>query len=404
MLFQTLDDKAECLGIFCDDKLIFDQADFPPEISKTWKFSSYLRGYDVDYASLYLQGKPLDQVIPEYLKDDWSDVSRQMRAFQRCLHISQVDLNYTCFYDLVPSRFLVDYCRVRNQITEYVFANLPRPLRYEFYKHVSMLVEDISNRKVKLDQRKLGSYMAVPKLKSYVTAMNNSSYVVYNQFGTKTGRLTNRQGTFPILTLPKSLREAILPSNDYFLEIDFNGAEVRTLLGLLGKEQPKDDVHSYHLEQVFGSALTRNDAKVAFFAWLYGSTAAITTSAAERLDSFYPKQRILTNFYRDGNITTPYGRVIENVSDHHAINYLVQSTAAELFLKQALKVDYLLRSASSGSSVAFLIHDAIVIDMKKSDDSLITDVCSLMSSTNFGEFQINISSGKTLGNLQPWIK
>lgn len=404
MLFQTLDDKAECLGIFCNDRLIFDRGDFPSEISKTWKFASYLRDYDIDYASLYLEGKPLDQVIPEYLKDDWSDVSKQMRAFRRSLQISQVDLNDTCFYDLVPSRFLVDYCRVKNQITEYVFAKCPRPLRYEFHRHVSMLLEDISNRKVQLDQRKMGSYMTVPKLKSYVTAMNNSSYVVYNQFGTKTGRLTNRQGTFPILTLPKSLREAVLPSNDYFLEIDFNGAEVRTLLGLLGKDQPKEDVHTYHLEQVFGDALTRNDAKVAFFAWLYGSSSATTTSAAERLDSFYPKQHILTNFYRDGNITTPYGRTIENVSDHHAINYLVQSTAAELFLKQALKVDYLLRSSSSGSSVAFLIHDAIVIDMKKSDDSLVEDVCSLMSSTNFGEFQINISSGNTLGNLQAWIK
>jgi hypothetical protein len=403
-LFQTLDDKAECLGIFCDDRLIFDRDEFPSEISKTWKFASYLRGHDVDYASLYLEGKPLSEVMPQYLKDDWSDVSKQMRSFQRSLQIAQVDLNYTCFYDLVPPRFLVDYCRVKNQITEYVFANHPRPLRYEFYKHVSMLLEDISNRKVNLDQRKLRSYMAVSKLKSYITAMNNSPYVIYNQFGTKTGRLTNRKRTFPILTLPKSLREAILPSNDYFLEIDFNGAEVRTLLGLLGMEQPEEDVHAYHLEHVFGTTLTRNDAKVAFFAWLYGSSTAATAPSADRLNSFYPKHRVLADFYRDGNITTPYGRTIENVSEHHAINYLVQSTAAELFLKQALKVDCLLRSASAGSSVAFLIHDAIIIDMKKSDDSLIDAVCSLMSSTNFGKFKINISSGKTLGDLRPWIK
>ena len=89
-----------------------------------------------------------------------------------------------------------------------------------------------------------------------------------------------------------------------------------------------------------------------------------------------------------------------DVSEHHALNYLVQSTTAELTLKQALKMEYLLRNRSSGSNIAFLIHDAVVLDMKKEDESLIKPLLALMSSTNFGTFRVNIKRGKTLGSMK----
>lgn len=400
MLFQTLDDKSECVGVFCDDKLYFEQKDFPGYLTKTWKFAPYLRGLDVEYASLYLEGKPIKSVIPEYLQDDWEDVSKKVNAFKRSLTQARVDLNENCFYDLVPHRFLVDLCRVKNKITEHVLNNVGRPKRYDFYKHVCMLVDEISQHRVLLDERKLKSFDNVTKFSSYLKSMRQFGYVRYNQFGTKTGRLTTVRHSFPILTLPKDLRSAILPHNDYYLELDFNGAEVRTLLGLLGKEQPPGDVHDFHLQEVFGKTKTRAEAKVAFFAWLYGSTQQKDTEAVRRLEKFYPKNLLLQKHYADNTITTPFGKVITEVSGHHAVNYLVQSTAAELFLKQALKIDYLLREKSSGSRVAYLLHDAIIIDMKKSDNDLIPVLCHLMSSTNFGTFGINIKRGSTLGMLE----
>ena len=75
MLFQTLDDKSECVGIFCDNKLVFDPESFPDNLTATWKYCTYLSDLEgVEYASLYLQGKPVESVIPEYLQDDWDDV------------------------------------------------------------------------------------------------------------------------------------------------------------------------------------------------------------------------------------------------------------------------------------------------------------------------------------------
>ena len=56
----------------------------------------------------------------------------------------------------------------------------------------------------------------------------------------------------------------------------------------------------------------------------------------------------------------------------------------------------------SGSSVSFLIHDAIVLDMKKEDEKLITILVKLMSSTNFGNFLVNVKKGNSLGSLKEY--
>jgi hypothetical protein len=401
VLFQTLDDKAECVGIYTNGDLLFDPETFPPELSKTWKCVSYLRDADIQYASLYLEGRSIAAVIPEYLKDDWEDVSQKINAFRRSLSISQVSTEENCFFDLVPQRFLVEFCEVKNKITEYVLQNTPRPSRYEFYKHVAMMLEDISHQQVTINPAKVSSYLQSSKLKSHAkTLMTAAPSVKYNQFGTKTGRLTSKKGTVPILTLSKEFRSAIEPQNDFYVELDFNGAEVRTLLGLLGKPQPPEDVHDFHLREIFTKIKDRETAKVAFFAWLYGSRTAADPGEMKKLASFYEKDRLLKEYWDGETVRTPFRKEISCASEHHALNYLVQSTAAELALKQALKLEHLLRTQSHGSQLAFLIHDAVILDMKKEDEHLFKSLLELMASTNFGKFRVNVKKGTTLGSMK----
>jgi hypothetical protein len=98
LLFQTLDDKTECVGIYTDNELIFDLEEFPSGLTQTWKYAPYLRDLDVEYISLYLEGKPIGDSIPEYLKDDWDDVSKKILAFRRSLiHISSRHLRKLLF-------------------------------------------------------------------------------------------------------------------------------------------------------------------------------------------------------------------------------------------------------------------------------------------------------------------
>ena len=401
MLFQTLDDKTECVGVYADNQLIFDPTGFPPELNQTWKYAPYLRDLEVEYASFYLEGKPLSEVIPEYLKDDWANASEKVVAFRRSLALAQVDTYENCFFDLVPERFLIEFCEVKNKITEYILKNVQKPARYNFYKHVGMMLDDLSHRKVTIDRQKITTYLQSPKLKSHANnILEANPYVKYNQFGTRTGRLTTKKGSVPILTMNKEFRSAVKPQNDYYLELDFNGAEVRTLLGLLGKEQPPGDVHDFHLNEIFTDIETREQAKVAFFAWLYGSRSAVIKSDVAKLTKFYEKDSLLEKYWDGNTVTTPFKKQIPDTSKHHALNYLIQSTAAELTLKQALKLEYLLRKQSHGSHIAFLIHDAVVIDMKNEDDDLLKSLVALMSSTNFGTFRVNIKKGKTLGSMK----
>ena len=399
MLFQTLDNKTQCVGIYTSNKLLFSPVDFPSDLSQTWSYTPYMRGWDVEFAALYLEGRKLEDHLPEFLVDDWEDVTKKMRAFKRAHATAKVNMEENCFYDLVPTRFLVEFCEVKNAITEYIFKKQPRPARYGFYKHVHMMLRDMEEYKVSYDKKLISSFTADKKLGGHArNILRSRQQVSYNQFGTITGRLTTRRQSFPILTLPRVFRKAIKPNNDMFVELDFNGAEIRTLLGILERDQPEDDIHIYHLKNVFEGLPTRSSAKEAFFAWLYGSKKSTTDQQSQKLDGFYDKSQLLEAHYKDNTITTPYGKVIKGTSPHHALNYLIQSTTAELVLKQALKIHYYLRTYTS-SNLSFIIHDALVLDLRKEDLHHLDNIKKLMSSTNFGTYKINSSAGKNLGEL-----
>ena len=75
-------------------------------------------------------------------------------------------------------------------------------------------------------------------------------------FGSKTGRLTNVKGYFPILTMDKEHRSVVKPKNDLFVELDYNGAEIITLLALSGREQPKQDIHQWNVQNVANGTIS----------------------------------------------------------------------------------------------------------------------------------------------------
>ena len=119
MIFQTLDDKRECVGVYSDGELRFDE--IPEDLSKTWSYSNFLAGKDIEYASLYCQGQTLDQVCPVHLVEEWEKVSNRLKAFLRANKIAKVSLVENCFFDVTPERFLKEYCEIKNQICQWVF-------------------------------------------------------------------------------------------------------------------------------------------------------------------------------------------------------------------------------------------------------------------------------------------
>ena len=63
MFFQTLDDKTECVGVYVDGKLHFDE--IPDNLTKTWKYTGSVSDKDVEFAWLYANGLDLQEAAPE---------------------------------------------------------------------------------------------------------------------------------------------------------------------------------------------------------------------------------------------------------------------------------------------------------------------------------------------------
>ncbi len=121
MLFQTLDSKKDCAGIFADGKLYF--ANIPVNLTKTWSYSAHLKDKNIEYAEIYCNGKSLEEVCPDYLKSDWSHINKKMKAFVSSFIESKVSLEENCFFDLTPQTFLCRYFDLKNKISEHVFQS-----------------------------------------------------------------------------------------------------------------------------------------------------------------------------------------------------------------------------------------------------------------------------------------
>ena len=387
--------------MYADGKIMFDAGDFPTDLTGSWKYTEHMKDTDgVEYANLYVQNQTISECAPEYLRDDWARVSSKLKAFSRACALSRVDMTGNCIYDVVPERFLADMCEVKNQITSHGLSNYEKPRRYRFLLKTCQLLESISNRRLHIDRRELEVIRQANDVPATAALAAAAPYIRYNQFGTKTGRLTTVPSSFPILTMKKEYRRVVLPDNDKFIELDFNGAEARVVLGILGKTQPDYDIHQYHMDSVFPTGTTRSQAKTAFFAWLYGAKTKEIQKYTPELEKVYDKEAILDKCWDGKQVVTEYRRRILCPDAHHALNYVVQATAAELTILQALKIKHFLDSRQTKTQIACLIHDAVVLDFSNEDEKYLPEINKLMSSTNFGTFKINTSEGLNLGQLR----
>ena len=94
-----------------------------------------------------------------------------------------------------------------------------------------------------------------------------------------------------------------------------------------------------------------------------------------------------------------YGRIIK-ADEHHALNFIVQSTAADLCLEKAALINKFLKDKAIGSHLAFVVHDSIVIDFDMQDRHLLPKIKEIMSDTRWGKFEINTSIGRNYGDMQ----
>ena len=390
MIFQTLDDKTQCVGVYVDGKLYFD--DIPTDLSKTWKYTGSLINKEVEYAWIYCGGKKLEQVCPEDMLSELVKAQSRFKAYMRSFQIAKINMREHCVFDLLPADFLKQFCEIKNKITEHVLENCKKPENYERLSSVQKLLYKIKYQDLNVNNEGCKNLFYRTRDRQKIkNLLDGPKHVDYNLFGTITGRLTTNPESFPILTMRQDYRKIVKPHNDLFLSLDYNGAEIRTFLGLSGKEQPQSDIHQWNVENIFDGDMSRDVAKTVFFAWLYNPESQTIDT------NYYNRKNLLEKWYEGGEIKTPFKRAIQ-VNFEKAFNYLLQSTTADLVLDRAVEIDKFLEDKKS--FISHIIHDEIVIDLDESERHLTPEIKSIFSETPFGEYMVNLHAGKNYFDLK----
>tara|TARA_B100000963_G_C22430007_1_gene581690 strand:+ start:43 stop:822 length:780 start_codon:yes stop_codon:yes gene_type:complete len=254
---------------------------------------------------------------------------------------------------------------------ENLFKHFEKPSDYDILHKIHVLTTSISKQNLKAEGEKHS--------------------IIYDIYSSATGRLATARGSFPILSISKESRCSIVPSNDMFLELDLNGAEIRTLLSLSGKEQPDYDIHEFNRNLAAQDLTTRQEIKARFFAWLYNPEAK-----DYNLEKLYDKN-IYKKYYKNGYIETPFGRRLE-VEERKALNYLTQSTTSDIVLENAYKIMKFLKGKKS--FVAFTMHDSVVLDFAREEYELVKEIKNTFETNMLGKFLSTVSIGKNYGNLK----
>jgi hypothetical protein len=352
-----------------------------------------MRGRNIEYAKVYCGGKTLDEVCPDSLQPRWEEICTKLKAFMRSFKIADISLEDNCFFDLVPERFLLEYCYIKNQISKYVFSHYSRPENYDFQISLLECLGDIRSQSLKVNSKNLFPLMHEPRARKLAQNLNETSVSCkFNPFGTKTGRLTTEPGSFPILTLDKKYRGVVESTNDFFIELDFNAAELRTLIALQGKAQPPGDLHEWNIKNVYRGLVTRDEAKKRIFAWLYNPDSKDYLSSRA-----YDRGSVVQKYFTQGQVRTFWDKIIPS-EERTALNYIIQSTCAENLLRQMIKVNNYLQDKKS--FVAFPVHDSIIIDLDFDERHLLPDIIKIFGNTALGEFMVNVRAGKDFGNLK----
>jgi len=389
LTFVTLDNKNWCKGIYHQGKLHFDE--IPDTIHRTWKYASYLSDRNVSYASLYAQGKSLDEVCPQHLEQEWEKKKEKLKAFHNSFVESKINLDDNCFFDLVPQQFLLELCETKTKIIDHVFESHQRPDNYDLLIGTEKIINEISERELSIDLDLLRQNLHDNRARTLLNTIRKSTgKIEYNLFGTKTGRLSTMPGSFPIMNLDSKYKSILKPQNDVFVELDFNAAEIRTLIGLNGEQQPVGDIHEWNAKRL---GISREEAKKEIFSWMYGSSRI----DSKKYEKLFGLDRLLKRFYDGSIIRNYYNRIIKS-DQFHSINYLIQSTSNDLVLDQLIKINNLLENKKS--FISFMIHDSIVIDLSKEDKALVNKIIEMFSKTSLGTFPVNVSLGKDYGNLR----
>lgn len=225
---------------------------------------------------------------------------------------------------------------------------------------------------------------------------NRSGYAAiptYDRFGTRTGRMTVTDGP-NILLLKREGRKVLRSSfpDGVVCSLDFRALEPRIVLAEAGVSSSAEDIYDDISRQVFGGAARRDDVKVAVLGELYGAGRSSLASRLrvpdDQLDMFIDgirehfklaelADRLRQELDSTGRIRNRSGRPLTvEGRDAILVNTFAQSTGVDVAMVGFDEV--LRRLGTDGVRPLFVLHDALILDVRGDRISDVESVDSVL--------------------------
>ena len=217
---------------------------------------------------------------------------------------------------------------------------------------------------------------------------NNKIYTNYNLYNI-TSRPTNAFNSINFLAFNKDnqSRTAFIPTNDLFVEFDFDGYHLRLIANLLNYELPADEsIHEYLGKQYFQKEeLTPDEyqeSKKITFRQLYNGveddckSIPLFKEIADFIDSMW------TDYLTLGYLVLPNGRKIiqDNANPQKLFNYYIQCLETVNNVKKLGKLREILQNKRS--RVVLVVYDSILIDYA-ADDRILGEIKQILEEDGY---------------------
>lgn len=388
-----------------NDKIFFNKQittinNLPKDkILKTWKFNKKLYEYNKNilFGEIIYNGKKLSECSSNSIFHFYVN---KYKAFLKSAIEAKININETELLKLIPNEFLLEYYQYQTEEINKLVDNNKINENYHVCVEIENILRLIEEQEINIDISKLNDKLYSLRARELLKNLKNlktkkKHFISLNQFGSKTGRLTQNKISFPILTLDTEFRNILKPTNDKFISIDFNAAEARVLMALSGQEQLQKDIHQYNADKL---NISREDAKKNLFSWLYGAKNINGTE----FDKIFNIGVVIEKYYNKEKqeVNTFFNRTIQS-DEFHKLNHIVQSTTSDMVLRQMIKVWNFLKENKLKTKLSFILHDAFILDADTNELEYCDRIVETIRNNVFGEFPVNVSIGHSFGDLKP---
>ena len=204
---------------------------------------------------------------------------------------------------------------------------------------------------------------------------DNITYTYYNLYNA-TSRPTNAFNSVNYAALPKGIeyRKCFKPTNDYFVELDFDGYHLRLLADQIDYELTSESAHKQLAKLYFEKEEVTEEeyaqAKQINFQAIYGKIPE-QHAFLKIFEDIQEYINFMWNFFNDNGVVynpmsdKPFTKELKDMHPQKLMNYMMQSLETSrniLILKEVLR--YL---RDKKTKIALYTYDAFLFDFNKED-------------------------------------